>query len=121
MGKTPFFLITGFLGSGKTTFLKMITTQFGNKLRIGIVQNEFAPGAVDGTELKNSGSSFEILEVNNGSVFCVCLLGSFIKSLSEFVETHQPDMLFLEASGLSDPTKTISPFIFPDLQASIMA
>ena len=103
MIKAPFFLVTGFLGSGKTTFLKNFINRFSKSHRIGIIQNEFAPGKVDGIELKSTGKSFEILEVNNGSVFCVCLLSSFVKSLGDFIETHKPDIVLLEASGLSDP------------------
>ncbi|HZK93442.1 MAG TPA: GTP-binding protein, partial [Prolixibacteraceae bacterium] len=37
------------------------------------------------------------------SVFCVCLLGSFIHSLADFIHQHRPDLIILEASGLSDP------------------
>lgn len=103
MPKIPFFLVTGFLGSGKTTFVKRFIDRFGASQRIGVIQNEFAPGSVDGTELKNRGGTFEILEVNNGSVFCVCLLSSFVKSLADFIEAHQPEMVLMEASGLSDP------------------
>ncbi len=103
MIKAPFFLVTGFLGSGKTTFLKNFIHRFSKSHRIGIIQNEFAPGKVDGVELKSTGKSFEILEINNGSVFCVCLLSSFVKSLSDFIETYKPDIVLLEASGLSDP------------------
>lgn len=103
MKKVPFYLVTGFLGSGKTTFLKNFIENFSSEHRIGIIQNEFAPGSVDGAELKGTGKPFDILEVNNGSVFCVCLLGSFVKSLSSFVEEYQPELVILEASGLSDP------------------
>ncbi len=46
---------------------------------------------------------FEVLEVNNGSVFCVCLLGSFMDSLAEFTDQYSPDLVIIEASGLSDP------------------
>lgn len=103
MKKIPFFLVTGFLGSGKTTFLRRLIEQYSGSRKLGIIQNEFAPGSVDGTELKNTGKAFEILEVNNGSVFCVCLLGPFVKSLRKFVDEHNPDVVILEASGLSDP------------------
>jgi G3E family GTPase len=41
--------------------------------------------------------------VNNGSVFCVCLLGSFVESLAAFIEQIQTDELIMEASGMSDP------------------
>ena len=103
MPRIPFILVTGFIGSGKTTFLKRLLDRYSSEGKIGIIQNEFAPGSVDGTDLRQSGMPFEILEVNNGSVFCVCLLGSFIPSLGRFVEEHRPDALILEASGFSDP------------------
>jgi len=103
MKKVPFFLVTGFLGSGKTTFLKRILEKTPNHKKTAIIQNEFAPASIDGVELKRGEQKFELLEVNNGSVFCVCLLSDFISSLEEFVIEHQPDQVFLEASGLSDP------------------
>ena len=104
MKKIPFYIISGFLGSGKTTFLKRIIEKFSANQKIGIIQNEFAPSNIDGMELKGSDKDFELLEINNGSVFCVCLLGDFVHSLSEFIEKHQPDVLIIEASGLSDTT-----------------
>jgi G3E family GTPase len=99
----PFYLVTGFLGSGKTTFLKHIIGQNNGHLKIGIIQNEFAPANIDGVELRNLQKPFEILEINNGSVFCVCLLGDFVVSLKSFVEDEKPDLVILESSGLSDP------------------
>ncbi len=103
MASIPMQLITGFLGSGKTTFLKYYLDQFAGSRRIGIIENEFADTNIDGTELRQVGGEFEILEVNNGSVFCVCLLGSFVDSLARFIDEVQPDELLLEASGMSDP------------------
>jgi G3E family GTPase len=104
MTKIPFHIISGFLGSGKTTFLKRIIEKYAGEFKIGIIQNEFAPANIDGAELKNSGKDFQLLEINNGSVFCVCLLGDFVRSLEKFIDEHQPEMLIIEASGLSDTT-----------------
>ena len=104
MSKIPFHIISGFLGSGKTTLLKRIIGQSESNLKIGIIQNEFAPANTDSVELKKSGKNFELLEINNGSVFCVCLLGSFTRSLESFIDKHQPDLVIIEASGLSDTT-----------------
>lgn len=101
--KIPFFLVTGFLGSGKTTFLKHFLSQYSGQKKIAVVQNEFAPASVDGTELKSGDKDFEILEINQGSVFCVCLLSEFVKSLVKFADIHSPDAILMEASGLSDP------------------
>lgn len=104
MKKIPFHIISGFLGSGKTTFLKRIIENYSEEYKLGIIQNEFAPSNIDGSVLKNSGKNFDLLEINNGSVFCVCLLGDFVRSLEKFIDEYQPDILIIEASGLSDTT-----------------
>lgn len=104
MPKIPFHIISGFLGSGKTTFLKRIIETYSGKTKIGIIQNEFAPSNIDGAELKKSGKDFNLLEINNGSVFCVCLLGDFVRSLEKFIDEVQPETIIIEASGLSDTT-----------------
>ncbi len=103
MSAIPMQLVTGFLGSGKTTFLKNYLNKFAGSRKIGIIQNEFSEVNIDSVEIRQNNADFEILEVNNGSVFCVCLLGSFVGSLSAFIDQAQPDELILEASGMSDP------------------
>ena len=103
MKKIPIYIITGFLGSGKTTFIKNIIKKTSDKLKIGIVQNEFAPANVDSVELKQLSKNFEVLEVNRGSVFCACLFNNFTKSLEEFIEATRPDIIIIEATGLADP------------------
>jgi len=104
LAKIPFHIISGFLGSGKTTFLKRIIETYSEKIRIGIIQNEFAPANIDGAELKQTGYSFQLLEVNNGSVFCMCLLHNFSRSLERFIDENKPEAIIMEASGLSDTT-----------------
>ncbi|MFV0592284.1 MAG: CobW family GTP-binding protein [Draconibacterium sp.] len=104
MQKIPLHIVSGFLGSGKTTFLKRIIEQNASKRKIGIVQNEFAPSNIDGLELRKSGDNFQLLEFKNGSVFCDCLLGGFTRSLERFIDENQPDVVIVEASGLSDTT-----------------
>lgn len=103
MTAIPLQLVTGFLGSGKTTFLKNYLDEFSGSGKIGIIQNEFSEVNVDSFELRQKSADFQILEVNNGSVFCVCLLGSFIDSLAAFIDQYHPDELIMEASGMSDP------------------
>jgi G3E family GTPase len=115
--KSPIYLITGFLGSGKTTFIQQAIEYFSGKQKIAIVQNEFAPANIDGKELKRTtNADFDILEINNGSVFCVCLLSGFIESLHTFVSTYKPELILMEASGLSDPVSIGQIFNAPLLQ-----
>ena len=103
----PFYLITGFLGSGKTTLLKEILQCYSAERRIAVIQNEFAPSGIDGRELEMSASGFRLVEINNGSVFCVCLMATFVESVQAIIEEYKPEMVFLEASGLSDPVNII--------------
>lgn len=119
MSAIPLQLVTGFLGSGKTTFLKNYLDEFSGQRKIGIIQNEFSEVNVDSFELQQKNTDFRILEVNNGSVFCMCLLGSFIGSLAAFIDQHQPDELILEASGMSDPLSVGQIFQSPLLKNKV--
>ncbi len=103
----PFYLVTGFLGSGKTTFLKEVLAGYSSGKRIAVIQNEFAPTGVDGIELKMTGTGFRLVEINNGSVFCVCLMATFVESVQNIIKEYRPEMIFLEASGLADPVNII--------------
>ncbi|MFB6343715.1 CobW family GTP-binding protein [Saccharicrinis sp. FJH62] len=97
----PLHLVTGFLGSGKTSFLTHYLKKAGAGQHIAIIQNEFSPVNIDGRQFTRHGE-YNVLEINNGSVFCVCLLGSFVGSLLRFIEKYNPDLLLMETSGLSD-------------------
>ncbi len=95
-----FYLITGFLGAGKTTFLKNFIQLFAGK-RIYLIINEFGTAGVDGTLLADMNAT--LAEINNGSIFCACRLDKFEDTLTA-AAAEQPDVIITEASGLSDPT-----------------
>ncbi|MEN6414443.1 MAG: CobW family GTP-binding protein [Veillonellales bacterium] len=94
------YLLTGFLGSGKTTFLKNIMGHLAHR-KIGIIINEFGSIGIDGKLVENE--AVDLLEINNGSVFCSCLKGEFINGLIACSELPI-DYLFVEASGMADPS-----------------
>lgn len=94
------YLITGFLGAGKTTFLKNFIRLFADK-KLQLIVNEFGQEGVDGELLHNLGAQME--EVTGGSVFCSCRLDQFEKVLRQSVNVDA-DVILVEASGLSDPT-----------------
>ena len=99
----PFYIVTGWLGSGKTTLLKKILNEYGSIKRIAVIQNEFAPSGVDGKELQSTEQPFKLIEINNGSVFCVCQLDNFMGVLEKLATDYEPEAIFLESSGLADP------------------
>lgn len=93
-------MITGFLGAGKTTFLKQFMKQFSSE-RMHIIVNEFGKEGIDGELLSELGIALD--EINNGSIFCSCRLDKFENVLQQVLQ-EKPDVIIVEASGLSDPT-----------------
>ncbi len=100
MSKTGLILVTGFLGAGKTTFLKRFLRRFPGK-RLHVIVNEFGKAGVDGALLNELGAV--IAEISNGSIFCACRLDQFEQAVKD-AQKSEPDMILVEASGLSDPT-----------------
>lgn len=94
------YLITGFLGAGKTTFLKQFMKQFSSE-RMHIIVNEFGKEGIDGELLSELGIALD--EINNGSIFCSCRLDKFENVLQQVLQ-EKLDVIIVEASGLSDPT-----------------
>ncbi|MBI5584142.1 MAG: GTP-binding protein [Deltaproteobacteria bacterium] len=100
--RTNVFLITGFLGSGKTTFLNRIIKNFPKDRKMMILMNEFGELGVDGTLVQ--GEDLDIMEISKGSIFCVCVKTDFIKGLNQIAKDIQPDVLLIESTGVANPT-----------------
>ena len=93
------YLINGFLGSGKTTFLVKLLSLFSSQ-KCGVLMNEFGEIGIDGLLLPQK--DLELIEINGGSIFCQCRHTMFIEALLKF-SSAPIDILFVEASGLADP------------------
>lgn len=98
--KTKLYLLSGFLGAGKTTFLKKVLSEIDGK-KVGVIQNEFGKISIDGPVIEKDGIS--VVELNRGSVFCSCLKLSFVEALAEMLD-RELDYVFVESSGLADPS-----------------
>ena len=104
---TKIDIISGFLGAGKTTFIKKMLTEAFAGEQVVLIENEFGEIGIDGGFLKESG--IEIREMNSGCI-CCSLVGDFGKSLKEVVEKYHPDRILIEPSGvgkLSDVIKAV--------------
>lgn len=99
---TNVILITGFLGSGKTTFLNRIIKTFPQDLKLMILMNEFGEIGLDGTLVE--GEDLDILEISKGSIFCVCVKTDFIRALNEIAQDLKPDVLIVESTGVANPS-----------------
>ncbi len=96
---TRLYLITGFLGSGKTTLMKRLLTA-DDEMKTGIIVNEFGREGIDGSLLESG--NIEMSEINNGSIFCTCRSERFIEALILLSEKNL-DYVFIETSGMANP------------------
>ena len=104
---TKIDIISGFLGAGKTTFIKKMLEDVFQGEKIVLIENEFGEIGIDGGFLKDSG--IEISELNSGCI-CCSLVGDFGKNLREVMERFHPDRILIEPSGvgkLSDVMKSV--------------
>lgn len=97
-------LLVGFLGSGKTTLLSNLITRnaFAGR-RIAVLVNDFGALPVDGALLPKG--EHYVSEINTGSIFCVCVKTSLLKSLEYIAKKINPDILLIEATGAAEPTE----------------
>lgn len=104
---TKIDIISGFLGAGKTTFIKKLLEEAISGEQVVLIENEFGEIGIDGGFLKNSG--IEIREMNSGCI-CCSLVGDFGTSLAEVLTKYKPDRVIIEPSGvgkLSDVMKAV--------------
>ena len=104
---TKIDIISGFLGAGKTTFIKKLLEEAIAGEQVVLIENEFGEIGIDGGFLKDAG--IEIREMNSGCI-CCSLVGDFGTSLKEVLNTYHPDRILIEPSGvgkLSDVVKAV--------------
>ena len=104
---TKIDIISGFLGAGKTTFIKKMLAEVFQGQQIVLIENEFGEVGIDGGFLKDSG--IQITEMNSGCI-CCSLVGDFDKNLTEVITKYHPDRILIEPSGvgkLSDVMKSV--------------
>jgi G3E family GTPase len=110
--KSAVFLISGFLGAGKTTLLKQILAWESDLSDTVILVNEFGKVGIDGDLLKNCGS--DVVELSSGCICCT-LSSDLQHSLERIWETYKPRKIFIEASGVADPTSILPVLRHPHL------
>jgi len=97
----PICLVTGFLGTGKTTFLKNFVAKNRDRKIVYLI-NEFSAHDVDGTIV--SAENPNVVSIPGGSIFCRCLVTEFIGQLSRIVEMESRiEGVVIEASGTANP------------------
>ena len=94
---TKIDIISGFLGAGKTTFIKKMLDEAFSGEKIVLIENEFGEVGIDGGFLKDAG--IEVSEMNSGCI-CCSLVGDFAKNMVEVLDRFHPDRILIEPSGV---------------------
>ena len=120
--KLPVTVITGFLGSGKTTLIRHLM-QNPNGKRLAVVVNEFGDVGVDGDILESCAipdcPAENIMELANGCICCT-VADDFIPTIEALMKLDpQPDHILIETSGLALPKPLLKAFDWPDIRSKI--
>ena len=120
--KLPVTVITGFLGSGKTTLVKHLMQNPQGK-RLAVVVNEFGDVGVDGDILKSCAipdcPAENIMELANGCICCT-VADDFIPTIEALMALEpRPDHILIETSGLALPKPLLKAFDWPDIRSKI--
>ncbi len=113
----PTILLTGFLGAGKTTLLNRLIEYYQSQRTVLLI-NEFGKIGIDG-ELLVAGN-YEKIELNKGSLFCICVRTDFIFEVEKIATQIKPDLLIIEATGLADTSEMERMLALPDLKNHIL-
>jgi len=122
LAKIPVTVITGFLGSGKTTLVRQLIQNPGGK-RLAVIVNEFGDVGVDGDILKSCAipdcPAENILELANGCICCT-VADDFIPTIEALMALEpRPEHILIETSGLALPKPLLKAFDWPDIRSKI--
>jgi len=111
--RLPVTVITGFLGSGKTTLIKhILANQRG--LRTGVIVNELSELGIDGELIVSADG--DMVELENGCI-CCSINNDFLDAIFRVLDReHRLDYLVVETSGVSDPLPVVFTFLRSELR-----
>jgi G3E family GTPase len=92
------FIISGFLGAGKTTLIQKLIREALQGKRAAIVENDFGEESIDASLLGSSG--IMVNEINSGCI-CCSLSGNFVRAFVDMLGQFEPDCVIIEPSGVA--------------------
>jgi cobalamin biosynthesis protein CobW len=122
LAKIPVTVVTGFLGSGKTTLIRHLLKN-ANGRKLAVLVNEFGAEGVDGDILKSCADADcpeeNIVELANGCICCT-VADEFIPTIELLLSRRvKPDHILIETSGLALPKPLLKAFDWPQIRSRI--
>jgi cobalamin biosynthesis protein CobW len=122
LARVPCTIVTGFLGSGKTTLIRHVLAN-ANGRRLAVIVNEFGDVGIDGEILKGCGDAAcpeeNIVELANGCL-CCAVADEFVPALDQILAREpQVEHIVIETSGLALPKPLVQAFHWPAIKARV--
>jgi cobalamin biosynthesis protein CobW len=120
--RVPCTIVTGFLGSGKTTLIRHVLAN-ANGRRLAVIVNEFGDVGIDGEILKGCGNAAcpeeNIVELANGCLCCT-VADEFVPAL-DLILAREPQVehIVIETSGLALPKPLVQAFHWPAIKSRV--
>jgi cobalamin biosynthesis protein CobW len=120
--KIPATIVTGFLGAGKTTLIRHVLENAGDR-RLALIINEFGDVGVDGDILRACGvencPEENIVELANGCLCCT-VADDFLPAIEALLaHEKRPDHIIIETSGLALPKPLVKAFDWPSIRSKL--
>ncbi len=107
MSKIACDIVTGFLGSGKTSMLKHVLAHGLQGKKVAVIMNEIGDVGIDGKVLTGFSAVEKMVEIDSGCICCSVSL-QFTVAIHEIVEAVNPTLIILETTGAADPRPLIT-------------
>jgi len=110
--KKPVIILTGYLGSGKTTVMKELLLNPNSK-KIAVIVNDMGSVNIDAALLRSGDTSSytnDMIELQNGCICCT-LRDQFMIEIGKLAAVPDIDVILVEASGVSDPANIAQSFL----------
>ena len=122
LARIPCTIVTGFLGSGKTTLIRHVLANAGGR-RLAVIVNEFGDVGIDGEILKSCGiescTEDSIVELSNGCICCT-VADDFVPALKALLDRpNPPEHIVIETSGLALPKPLVKAFNWPEIASRV--
>jgi cobalamin biosynthesis protein CobW len=122
LARVPCTIVTGFLGSGKTTLIRHVLAN-ANGRRLAVIVNEFGDVGIDGDILKGCGDAAcpeeNIVELANGCLCCT-VADEFVPALDQILARKPAvEHIVIETSGLALPKPLVQAFHWPAIKSRV--